>query len=479
MVQKVKAYVEKYHMIAPGDTVIAGVSGGADSVCLLLMLLCLKETIPFDIAIVHVNHGIRKEAGEDAAYVQALAKRFRLPFYLVEENVKEYAKKKRLSLEEAGRIVRYRAFFRILEKISGGGSGKIAVAHSQNDRAETLLFHLFRGSGLNGLGSIRPVRGNVIRPLLCLRRDEIEAYLAKEGAAYCTDATNAEEIYTRNKIRHSILPAAESICTGSIAHMADAAEIAGEAYDYIRQSAEQFCDTNVIKKDNGLVLAAAPFLSVHPIVQKEVIRQCVGRMMPEGGRGRLCDISRTHLRDVASLFLLEGNRQIVLPGGLYARREYGEVVFGSRDTHPPAQGKETAQPFCAEVFGECDKDVPGLGTVRFRIFPYEKNKNIPEKTYTKWFDYDKIIKSLVIRTRQAGDYLTVNEELGRKTLKAYMIQEKIPKGVRDQVYVLADGSHILWVIGRRISWQYKVGKQTKKILQVQVERKESVTWLKE
>ena len=204
--EKVKRYADKHRMIAPGDTVVAGVSGGADSVCLFLMLCELAEEIDFHLAVVHVNHKIRPEAAADAAYVEELCKSRNIPFILEEKDVKEYAGEKHLSEEEAGREVRYQAFEEALGKYGScsgekEGQGRIAVAHNANDRAETMLFHLFRGTGLTGAGGIRAVRGHIVRPLLCLRREEIEEYLGKKGVFFCIDRTNLEDTYTRNRIR--------------------------------------------------------------------------------------------------------------------------------------------------------------------------------------------------------------------------------------------------------------------------------------
>ena len=188
-------------MAEAGDSIVAGVSGGADSVCLLLILCSLSRKLDLQLAVVHVDHGIRQEAVEDAAYVRQLCEEMKVPFFLVKKDVPRYAAARHLSLEEAGRQIRYQAFREAAKKLNGRGAVKIAVAHNANDRAETMLFHLFRGTGLTGLGSIRPVRDGIIRPLLGLQRTEIEAYLEEEGRAYCKDKTNEEDTYTRNRIR--------------------------------------------------------------------------------------------------------------------------------------------------------------------------------------------------------------------------------------------------------------------------------------
>ena len=195
MVNKVLDYCEQYHMIASGDVIVAGVSGGADSVCLLFMLLAIREKVPFHLAVAHVNHGLRKEAAMEAAYVHELCENRGIPFYLKEADMAGYAREASLSEEEAGRQIRY-AFFSEILILEGTRhqteeeKWKIAVAHNRNDRAETMLFHLFRGTGLAGLCGIPAVNGRIIRPLLCPDRQEIEAFLKNEKNLYYTDSTN-------------------------------------------------------------------------------------------------------------------------------------------------------------------------------------------------------------------------------------------------------------------------------------------------
>ena len=220
-------------MLEPGDRVVAGISGGADSVCLLFVLLEWAKKVPMELIVVHVNHGIRAEAASDARYVQELCERYRLPFVLVEEDIKKKALEEKCSEEEAGRRVRYHAF---REAAIQYKANKIAVAHNSNDRSETMLFHLFRGSGIKGLGSILPVRDNIIRPILGLERHEIENYLQAAGVRYCQDATNATDDYTRNRIRHHILPyAEENIVQGCVSHMSQTAEMLAETEEYLEQ----------------------------------------------------------------------------------------------------------------------------------------------------------------------------------------------------------------------------------------------------
>ena len=474
MIEKVRKYVEQYGMLSPNDIVVAGVSGGADSLCLLFLLHEFAKEMPLNIAAVHVNHKLRKEAKEDAAYVKQICTELEVPFFLKEFDVEKLAKEQGISTEEAGRNVRYQAFYEVLgqclraeeDKEAGmasgrfpaaGGRGKIAVAHTANDRAETMLFHLFRGTGLTGLSGIKPVREQIIRPLLCLERAEIEKYLEEKGTAFCIDRTNCEDTYTRNKIRHHILPyAKENICDGTVSHMNRTAEMLLETEEFLQEQTLQVYQKVTERQETGSYIAVKEFRDLHVLLQKRILLLC----MEEVKAGRK-DIGAIHIEAVRELFYKEGNKEQSLPNGICARREFDKVFIGKQ-----AEAEKNSETKQVHIPGEIE--IEGIGVFEFTCLEYDKSKIIPEKTYTKWFDYDKIIKSLVLRTRQTGDYLTIDEALSKKTLKKYLIQEKVPQRERDKTYVLADGNHILWVIGYRISQYYKVGPRTKKILQVRL-----------
>lgn len=468
--KEVKAYIKKYRMISEGDTVLAGVSGGADSVCMLFILWKLQKEMPFHLVAVHVHHGVREDAQRDADHVKELCRKWDIPFFLKKVDMAGYAKKMGLSPEEAGRVLRYQAFEEVLAEES---TYKIAVAHNQNDRAETMLFHLFRGSGLRGLGSIRPVREKVIRPLLCLGREEIETYLSENGLVFCVDSTNEEDLYTRNKIRHHILAyAEENICSNAAAHIGEAAEILAQTDDFIKKQTTLAYDRcAVFQKEGDMIIDLTAFRKEDSFLQKMVLLRCMEQLTPHRK-----DITKEHIDALMQLMQKDGSREIALPYGLYVYKEYGRLIMRKEEKRRDAvRGKELqeekALQLSVTVPGEMT--VPGLGKISFQFVPeeaffYKKGKNIPEKTYTKWFDYDKITTVLVFRTRETGDYLTIDSALRKKTIKEYMINEKIPKMQRERIYLLADGPHILWIPGYRISQYYKVNENTKRILQVQL-----------
>ena len=191
-------------MISQGDFIAVGVSGGADSVCLLLLLCELKQEYGLELHAVHINHGIRREAFKDQEFVENLCRRLKVPWITFSEDVQGMAEKESMSLEEAGRIIRYRCFQKVLDM---HGGGKIAVAHHQNDQAETILYRMSRGTGIQGLKGMEAVRGDVIRPLLCLKKTEILKYLKEKGQSWMEDASNEDNTFARNKIRNQVIPA--------------------------------------------------------------------------------------------------------------------------------------------------------------------------------------------------------------------------------------------------------------------------------
>lgn len=459
MIEKVRGFVDRYHMIEQNDGIVVGVSGGADSVCLLLILEELRKQIPFSIYVVHVNHKIREEAGADAAYVKNLCESHVIPYYLIEEDVEAIAKKEHLSSEEAGRKVRYDAFERILREQN---ANKIAVAHNKNDRAETVLFNLFRGSSIKGMNGIAPVRDQIIRPLLCVERFEIEAYLEERKITYCIDRTNAEDTYTRNRIRNHIIPyAEEQICENVITHINDTAETLEETEALLQRMTRRSYDDLVQEEQGELRIDRLGFQQLDRIIQKYLIMECMHR-----AAGSRKDITSRHVQKVLDLFDMPVNKKINLPYHMIARTGYENIIFSCVKTNHKAKQKECMEAY--EIKADQILTIPGMGRIETEVFPYQKSEVIPEKTYTKWFDYDKIGESMLLRHRQTGDYFVINQLGNKKTLKEYMIHEKIPQEIRDELFILAVDNHIIWLIGYRISQHYKVDQNTKNILAVHI-----------
>ncbi len=472
---RVTSYVKKQDFIQPGDRVLLGLSGGADSICLFYLLLRLREIIPFELRAVHVHHGIREEADGDAAYVEEICRKEGIFCRVYREDVPAFAKKQGLSEEEAGRKLRYEDFEKELrkwdeEETEGTDTSyKIATAHHKNDQAETVLFQLFRGSGLAGLRGILPRRGRIIRPLLCLTREEIEKYLSANHISFCEDKTNLSQEYSRNIIRHRILPCAEKeICQGAIEHIGKSAEILQEAEAYIKRQAGEAYKKAVCGDYPTLALDIPTLLAEDVFLQKQVLLYALEKAVPARK-----DIGAVHVEDILELTGKQGNGKLSLPG-LLAEKSYdrlllyreGESGFCENWLNPGFLLEREAPEIRIKKVSLSEKE-----EVRKALFvesPELILKSIPEKTYTKWFDYDKIEAPFRIRHRQSGDYLTIDEKQSHKTLKAYMIDEKIPGRFREKIWLIADGAHIMWVPGGRMSSYYKVTEKTKTILQMEI-----------
>lgn len=451
MMKKVLNFVKKNRIFEYGDRVILGVSGGADSVCMLHLLYSLQEELGITLYVVHVNHGIRKEEAErDAEFVRRISERLGLPYQVFHLNVPGIAREKKMSEEEAGRQARYEIFENVAMEMN---ANKIAVAHNLNDNSETVLFNLFRGSKLKGLTGIPVRRGKIVRPILCLSRTEIEKYLNDHNLEYCIDSTNQKTDYSRNKLRLEILPyIKDNINSKAEYNIVNAAESLREVYDYIEYQTDIAYKEFVVEE---MLLNSAKELS--PVILKEVIRKWILHKT-----GKLKDITGTHIDMVVQLLNNTVSKKIELPYSLTIKKGYGGIEF-EKDSAPVKK--------IEKVLIENGKIyLPEGVPISIEIEEIDK-ENIPDLLYTKWIDYDKINK-LTLRNRQPGDYIMVNDKGGKKKLKDYFIDMKIPREERDGILLLADGSHVVWIVGYRISEFFKVTDKTEHIIKLTYDKEQ-------
>ena len=463
---KVEAFIRKYHMIEEGDRVVAGVSGGADSVCLLFMLCALRERMKFQILVCHVNHGLRgAEADSDEKYVEELCGKLGVPCRIFRENVELTARKRKQSLEEAGRMVRREAFEAMCREYGGT---KIATAHHQDDNAETMLLNLARGTGLNGLCGIRPVRERWIRPLLCLGRAEIEKWLESRKIGFCRDATNEEDEYTRNRIRHHIIPALEQqVNMGTVRHLNELSAQLQEVWDFIREQTMEAWDACVSVKEDAagrptVRIDGRRFQETAPAVRKFLAAECIREA---AGAGK--DIESVHIDALTALFEKQTGKSLNLPYRVKAQRTYSGVELFQEEKASENAGTDEVE---LRIPGETR--LPGtnkkiLCTVSAAGGDFSAEE-IPQKSYTKCFDYDIIKYSLSARFRRPGDYFTVDRKGSRQKLKSYFINEKVSREERDRTLLIADGGHIVWIPGMRMSSAYQIGSKTKRILKIKI-----------
>lgn len=451
MEERFKRTIEEYHMLASGDRVIAAVSGGADSVCLLALLWDRRQEWGLKLRVVHVHHGLRgMEADRDEEFVRHLCEALDVPCHTIKVNVRELALLRGMSEEEAGRYLRYEALEREAEEWETGEGGRvrIAVAHHSGDQAETILHHLFRGTGLWGLKGIPYVRGRIIRPLLDTDRREITDWLRERGLSWVQDSSNCSDHYTRNRIRCHLLPMIEEeVNRGAAGNILSLGKLAGQADEYLRIQGERWIGEHV----KGNLLPCAVLLAEPEIIQSYVVLELLKRLGGWAG-----DLGRVHVQQVLGLAGRPVGKEVHLPHSLVARREYDSIFIGRGSSL--GQNGETVLP-----------------VVEMRVFPYKKGTQFPKNLYTKWFDCDRIKDTPMVRTRRPGDFITLADG-NHKALKRFMIDEKIPRQRRDQVPLLADGSHIMWVIGYRISEFYKIGQDTTQVMQAESRVEEKDEW---
>ncbi|PNH20311.1 tRNA lysidine(34) synthetase TilS [Lachnospiraceae bacterium] len=458
---EVKRAISRCHMIQRGDRVIVGVSGGADSTAMLHVLVKLSGILKAQYRVVHVHHGIRgEEADRDAKWVEELCRGYRLPCKIVEVQAKQFASQHKLSLEEAGRVLRYAIFEKeaqIWEREDDTQKPvKVAVAHNKEDNAETILMQLSRGSGLKGVAGMKDVRGRIIRPMLTISRREIEMYLEKEELAWCTDSTNLHDDYTRNRIRREILPKLiDGVNQGAVDNITRAGRLIGEADRYLAKQAEAVL-TKVVMRDEGSAgIARWDLDRQEPIIRTYMLRLMIGMV-----NRTMKNITAKHIEDLNRLADAETGKRLDLPYGLEAYKTYDMLWIGAKGCLSEQGQKESET---AETSAEMNAYY--RKNFRFDVFDYEPGMPIPGGEWVKWFDYDKITDVMELRTRRIGDYITLKGG-GRKTVKSLMIDEKIPAAKRDRIPLLAIGSDVLWVVGCRIGDSYRIDAETKRVLEV-------------
>jgi tRNA(Ile)-lysidine synthase len=452
MWKKIADYMEKWNMVNPDSRILVGFSGGADSTALLQFFWKYSKEHNINVLAVHVNHGIRgEEALRDQRFCEAFCKERNIPFQAIFRDIPAEAKEKGISSEEAGREARYEIFEQYLAE---GLADRVALAHHQNDQAETMIFRLMRGTGLRGLRGMEPVRGSYIRPLLCVTRREIERQLEEEGLPWVEDGSNQELLYTRNKIRHQVVEPMEAIRPGTVVNMAKTAERLLELEDYMEQELSRVWERCTEQKEREISIRLSNFTELHPAMQKLLAMRCLEQLKGTGGSS---NISSVHAEQICALAHGRRGSRIMLPDGICAVLGYEELIlkygYGASDREEAVSCSVPGRVyFHGEMF-------------EFSMEAWHKNDEIPANRYTKWFDYDKIKNGIVLRTRQPGDYLA-NASGAHKKLKDYLIDCKVPREERDQCILLADGNHIIWVVGMRISEEYKITEQTRRILKV-------------
>lgn len=457
LLEKVKRTIGDHGMLSCGDTVLVAVSGGVDSVVLLDLLSRLASELLLTLFIAHLDHGLRgEEAKEDAQFVVSLGEKMGLSVICERIDVRKISEELRLGLEEAGRLMRRRFLEATARKVS---ATRIAFGHTLDDRAETLLFNLIRGAGPSGLGGIRPVSPPYIRPLIESSREEILAFARAEGLAWREDRTNQDTTFTRNRIRHQVIPLLEQLNPRFLEALGRAADLLFEEEKALDLFLERPWQKVVAHEENGRVVLRRDQLARLPReLQGLLLRQGIART-----RGNLQGIEKVHVDGIRDLVTsTNAHGEVHLPG-LIARIQKDELLLSVHQT-------PTIAPFTFSI--ELGRTrLPHLGiALELLIVPWDGSHKKPgEGRAVEMADADRVHFPLHLRSRRPGDRF---QPLGMghvKRLKDFLIDERVPFYKRDALPLLCDQEKIVWVVGVRLSDAVRITPQTKRALVMRLE----------
>lgn len=431
MICKVKAAIKKYELITDEVKSIAvGLSGGADSVSLLHILSSLKDEYGIILKAVHINHNIRgQEALRDEDFVRSFCQKLGIELLVYSVDVPSLAKEKKLSVEECGRTIRYQCF----EK---AGCDAVAVAHTLSDSIETMLFNLARGTGVKGLSGISPKREpNIIRPLIDCTRDEVEKYCRDNSLDYVTDSTNLSDDYTRNHIRHNIVPAFARINGDFESAFSRAMNVLREENMFVEESALKLLDLSGC--DDGYSI---PILSqAHPAVLKKCLHYILKQKMSKPPEAK-------HIELCCELIKLDGKR-VEVAKDFYAYSDSGILRFRHKKIEA---GEWTAS------FSKNRAETP------YGCFILCDSSDI---TYDS-FDAEKIKGELYLSSRKAGDTFTFKKRKVTKSVKKLFNEMKLPVEKRNETAILHDDDGVVWIEGIGVNAKYTPNKNSQKIITI-------------
>lgn len=451
IVERVEKYLQQELLVEDGESILIGVSGGVDSVVLLDILHILSFEHGYSLSIAHVNHGLRgADAKRDEKFVRGLAQRYDVQCHATHVQVKEFAKKHSLSEEVAARELRYKFFRQTASTIR---ANSCATAHTADDAAETLLMNLFRGTGLSGLAGIPPRRQLVkktqlVRPLLQLSKDEIIAYATERELEWYEDETNTMTTYTRNKVRHEVLPRLkEEFNPKIIESLNRTATLLRKADGFIESFIDSTYHSVVVEKEDACVIDIHKLEALHEFLQSEIIERCISTLT----FGRT--VSFASMDRILSLLGKDVGARENVVNNLIALRNRGEIVL-------------MYEQHLQEVFLTVYK----LGTYtigKYSLTLEEVHRNdvrIGQDRMVEYLDYDRLPYRLTLRTWHAGDSLHAIGLNGHVKISDLLTNEKVDHNERQNKLVLATATDIIWACGLRMSEDFKITNETRRII---------------
>jgi tRNA(Ile)-lysidine synthase len=462
--KKIRQTCQNYELVQPSQSVLCAVSGGPDSVCLFCVCLYLVEKFDIQLAIAHIHHGLRgKNADRDAIFVQNLAQKANIPFYLEQVNVYAYQKKHKCCLEEAARELRYHALTNLCTTF---GYQSIAFGHHADDNAEQILMNIIRGSGPKGLTGITPKRKlsethtiQIIRPLIEVYRDEIECFLKDLTHEWMIDETNEQIIFLRNRVRHHLIPVLQTYNPNIKQALNRLADIQRVDMHWHEISSEKVFRESLDYMDKDRIILKTHQIKLnHLSVVRGVLRKAIYQL-----KGNLRRISHDHIQKLSHwLVTSEKTREMFLPNNVIVKITNDKVTITKN--HPKSAPKifryQIDKPGKINI-PECNMilqlDLLTENFVNRDLFDFSDNH--------VFFDADVVLFPLTIRNIEAGDRFQPFGMNGHQKIKKFFINQKVPRSIRSQTAVLISQDIIVWLIGYRISQAASIGRSTRHVLE--------------
>ena len=453
LVAEVQACIEAHAMLSRGTKVIIAVSGGADSMALLFALFQLRSVYNLTLVVAHVNHQLRgEEAERDALFVEQQATRLGLPFYPTRVDVKTLQHSSRMSLQHAARQVRYQFFHALCQTL---GATRVALGHTADDQAETLLMRLLRGSGPTGLAGIPAVRLPFIRPLIAVSRSTIHAYLQAEFLPWVEDSSNTHPVYLRNRIRLELLPKLQQYNPQLVRRLNELADMLRADSQVLEQQVDEWVVQTVDwQGSNRAEIRCGLFVTAPIAIQRRLLRRVVEALSsaPEA-------VSFRHIEDLRQFIRSESHgRRCVLPGKVLAEHHTGTVLLWNV-YRTPTVPCALALPVPGEV------DISALG-IRLIADIIDKPRSLGETPQEVFLDLEHIVSPLQVRFRQPGDRFYPLGAPGSKKLQDFFTDSRIPRAERPYVPLVVSDREIVWVVGYRIADPFKLRPETKRVLRL-------------
>ena len=457
--EKVKGTISRYNMLAPNVRVVVGVSGGPDSVSLIHLLSRLQGEYNLSLWIAHLNHRLRgREAEEEEKWVKQFGRE--LGIYVISDScdVRLLAKKKKLSLEEAGRRARYSFLEHVANEVR---ASRIALGHTASDQVETFLMRLIKGAGTDGLSGIPPVRNGVVRPLIDTFREEVEAYCKENDLHPCQDSSNLDLCFLRNRIRWDLIPHLSGQYNPRVGKaLFRTSQILRDEGDYLERETKKVLPSIVLgQKRNELILDIQKLCHLHPAIRRRVLRKAVGEV-----GGDLEGITFDHIDSALGMGSGRGTKKLDFSGGIVVKREYDRLVISRRSSNNKVSFR-----YSLVVPGKTELEELNLILEAENIV--ERPANFAKDGSVAYLDYDMLQEPLFLRKKKGGDRFQPSGMKGSKKIKDFFIDLKIPLEERDKVPLLISKDKVAWVVGHRVDERFKIQKSTRRILKIKVRKK--------